>query len=1077
MIIYRSEGDDSKTIDDLIEAVNSLDSTNIYEVGGFNVTVADTGEQTLATEDDSIVLDSANAKIYIRDITTGTGAFGEKGIQLDYNAGTVRAYIGDGANQYVQYDGTNLSWKGTNTSLTAAGVFTATDAILTGSITATSGTIGSFTIGTYLYTGAKTAWNDANAGVHLGSDGIGIGNNVFTVDGATGALVATSATITGSVTATSGRIANWYINTNTISSGAVEATSNVLIDSANSLIRLGPSATDYLSLDGANKRIRSSNYASGPQGEGFTLEPELLEVGNIRARGKISTSVFEKDAISSVGGSVIVANADILDADMTSADNSTVTIVGDATFLLNDILVINDGDDLEYMRVTDATGAPLYVVTRDLAGTYGANSNPAWKKGTCITVFGNSNGTDTFSGGWLYMNGGGTDAPYYAVVRRTGVASVEFTQYARFGNLAGLLTIYPTGTPVYGFAVGDDDDYIAIDPTNNLRINTSTANAITINQGGNIALNYGGSITFSSIPNPTACTADLAGADGNVDIGAHSYKITYVNAYGETDFGTASNVVTTVAGNKKVNLTNIPVSTVGAVTTKYIYRTKAGGSLYYYLDSIAAGDTTYLDDIADAGLTGGWNDRENTTAGRIVYDTKDSGFAGIYNTYWGQNSLHDLTFGDDNVAIGSAALYHNTYGSGNTAIGMQALHTNTIGCSQVAVGGYALANSNPVGAGTGGNIAVGYSALNLTTTGMANIAIGYEAGVSNLVGDSNIYIGYNAGHDSVGSDNIFIGDSAGYNEVGSNKLYIENSDSTTPLIYGEFDNNLVYIHGDLYVRNGETLIINSAGNDKNLTIYHDDTNALYNASSGDHLFNGHLQVRDGFSFYAMSAGNDKYVDIRHDDTDGHIVTSSGDLHLEPAGGEVIATNGAKFQANSAGDDKNIQVYHNDTDGHITTSSGDLHLEPAGGYVKVPFVGFRARLTTEQSNITDSTYTITACNTEDFDSGGNYNNGTYTFTAPVAGYYFFKGMVRWKTSTIGLDKYVETRILAAGSSSQSVGRTSQTKSTSGYAIMNECCGTVLLAAADTVVLHAYHINGDNTPDIDGGTFEGYLITRT
>jgi len=83
------------------------------------------------------------------------------------------------------------------------GNFTATQATITGAITATSGTIGSFTIGTYLYTGTKTAFDDTNAGVHLGSDGIGIGNNVFTVSSA-GALVATSATITGAITATSG---------------------------------------------------------------------------------------------------------------------------------------------------------------------------------------------------------------------------------------------------------------------------------------------------------------------------------------------------------------------------------------------------------------------------------------------------------------------------------------------------------------------------------------------------------------------------------------------------------------------------------------------------------------------------------------------------------------------------------------------------------------------------------------------------------------------------------------------------------------------------------------------------------
>lgn len=97
-----------------------------------------------------------------------------------------------------------------------SGALVASSATITGAITATSGSIGSFTIGTYLYTGTKTAYNDVNAGVHLGSDGIGIGNNVFTVDSA-GALVATSATITGAITATSGSF-----------TGAITATSGTI---------------------------------------------------------------------------------------------------------------------------------------------------------------------------------------------------------------------------------------------------------------------------------------------------------------------------------------------------------------------------------------------------------------------------------------------------------------------------------------------------------------------------------------------------------------------------------------------------------------------------------------------------------------------------------------------------------------------------------------------------------------------------------------------------------------------------------------------------------------------------------
>ena len=46
---------------------------------------------------------------------------------------------------------------------------------------------------------------------------------------------------------------------------------------------------------------------------------------------------------------------------------------------------------------------------------------------------------------------------------------------------------------------------------------------------------------------------------------------------------------------------------------------------------------------------------------------------------------------------------------------------------------------------------------------------------------------------------MFIGYNAGYDETGSNKLYIENSDSSNPLIYGEFDNDFVKINGGFQV--------------------------------------------------------------------------------------------------------------------------------------------------------------------------------------------------------------------------------------------------------------------------------------
>ncbi len=76
---------------------------------------------------------------------------------------------------------------------------------LTGAITASSGSIGGFTIATNLTYGGKTAYNSEDTGIFIGVSGIGLGlaSAGFYVS-ASGALTATGATISGAITATSG---------------------------------------------------------------------------------------------------------------------------------------------------------------------------------------------------------------------------------------------------------------------------------------------------------------------------------------------------------------------------------------------------------------------------------------------------------------------------------------------------------------------------------------------------------------------------------------------------------------------------------------------------------------------------------------------------------------------------------------------------------------------------------------------------------------------------------------------------------------------------------------------------------
>lgn len=156
------------------------------------------------------------------------------------------------------------------------------------------------------------------------------------------------------------------------------------------------------------------------------------------------------------------------------------------------------------------------------------------------------------------------------------------------------------------------------------------------------------------------------------------------------------------------------------------------------------------------------------------------------NTSVGYQSLRGSIYASDNTgsvnsALGYQTLYSNTSGSANTANGQQALYLNT-------TGSYNTAN--------------GYFALSGNTSGDNNIGIGYNANSSNKTGSNNTIIGHQAGvgpgsYDKTGS--VFLGYQAGYYEAEDNKLYIENSNSTTPLIWGDFSTDSLRINGDIHV--------------------------------------------------------------------------------------------------------------------------------------------------------------------------------------------------------------------------------------------------------------------------------------
>ena len=327
-----------------------LDETGITAtagvIGGWTI-----GTDTLTAGTTNIVLDSSNKSISIND-----GTFGNKGIQLEYNSGTPRLYVGDGANAYLQFDGTKLTWKAANTELDSSGN-----------------------------------------------------------------LTASSATISGTITASAGAIGGWDINATAIEK--LSSDIGIILNSATPSIQVGDTSSTHIVIDGANKYIQSSNFSAGASGFRIEADTGNAEFNYITARGAVRTAVFIKDHISAVSGNFLVLDSDVLAVDMTAADNSTLTIEGNTTFAVGDILRIKDDTDDEWLEVTDVTNAPTYTVTRDKAGSYAANSNPAWKRGATVVNYTQSGG-----GGVRLISG---TNPSLSVFTHAGSPWSEITEHVR----------------------------------------------------------------------------------------------------------------------------------------------------------------------------------------------------------------------------------------------------------------------------------------------------------------------------------------------------------------------------------------------------------------------------------------------------------------------------------------------------------------------------------------------------------------------------------------------------------------------------------------------------------------------
>ena len=247
----------------------------------------------------------------------------------------------------------------------------------------------------------------------------------------------------------------------------------------------------------------------------------------------------------------------------------------------------------------------------------------------------------------------------------------------------------------------------------------------------------------------------------------------------------------------------------------------------------------------------------NTSGNQNVFIGNSAGeqnTIGYLNTYIGVQAGQDGTDVLYNLAIGHRALEGNVgtgnnancalgyyaansaVGIGMTVIGYRAGERNTgtnITCIGSESGEYLTTGNRCtfIGYGAGqGNISIAVTGDDNTcigvfsgqdlTTGHTNVFIGVHSGLELLTGNNNSFIGAFSGENATNVNNsvfigtqsglnalvnngcIFIGYQSGMNETTNNKLYISNSNTSTPLIYGEFDigSELLIFNGNVGVK-------------------------------------------------------------------------------------------------------------------------------------------------------------------------------------------------------------------------------------------------------------------------------------
>lgn len=453
---------------------------------------------------------------------------------------------------------------------------------------------------------------------------------------------------------------------------------------------------------------------------------------------------------------------------MTDINGVFSIVIGNGTPTLNLFEDINWAEDQHFLNVwmdgvEIGTTEFVSVPYASAMGKWQAHKNGVTTKRTGGSIFigDNAGENDDLTGN--NNIGLGLNALKAA---STGYINVAIGYEPLMINRAGYFNIGIGSRPLYNNITGHNN--IALGNQSLFYNSTGSLNIALGQQSLNSNISGSNNIALGHLSLSSNTLGDLNVASG--------YRALSKNTIGENNIALGNSpLYNNIDGNYNIALgfESLYYNTTGGNNVAMGYRTLYSNTSGIF--NVALGSAALRDNTTGSS---------NMASGFLALGNNTSG---SNNIALGTNAMHDNISGDTNIALGPFTLYSNTTGSNNIAFGQDALNSNTTGGNNIASGFHAL-NANTIGYS---NIAIGSNSLQSNTSATRNIAIGEGTLSANITGSSNVAIGVGAGIQSLGSGNIFMGRNAGWSETGSNKLYIENSLSSTPLIYGDFNTDVL----------------------------------------------------------------------------------------------------------------------------------------------------------------------------------------------------------------------------------------------------------------------------------------------